>query len=225
MDQIYKREGSDVLYNPYLDRCRASSRASSIASGVNRSVVEKDDLSDDSEGQAKPNTRKEVKKIKVQPKQPLMIKENTPIRGGFFSNMKNIMEMRKSMNQSISRGVTPSKNRIASTKSIDMSPNLNNSKLNPFLQSSITAGKVSLSQFIDSIATQKRINTSNITSRKLSAPNVDLRHETPIRMGLNVNKTCVTANKDKSFLAGFVLNLKIKKNDLSSMANDVSSTL
>lgn len=218
MEGKHNRTGSGILYNPYLDRSRISSQASI----KDRSVVEKEEISDDSEELGKPANHVEVKKTSPQVRSPLMISENKQKRGGFFSNMKQILELRKT-NQSMSRGATPTRKGDTSVRSNDVSM-VKDSKLNSNTETSITAGKVSLAQFMDNLATQKKINTSKLTARKFSSPTTDAFPGSSVKVSMNLSKVSQTANKEKPPTGGFAMNLKIGKNEFSSMATDLSST-
>ena len=204
--------GSGVLYNPYLDR----SRNSSVASGIDRSVVEKDEVSDDSEEIGKPQSKREKKKPAIQQRSPLIVPEGKHNRGGFFSNMKNLLEMRKSIHDTMGRGATPTRKGDISVRSVDVSKINDKSILNA--EASITSGKVSLAQFMDNLATQKRINTSKITARKMTASNQEITPMGSVQVVQNIGAASLSPIKEKSFSGGFSLNLRIKKNEFSSIA-------
>ena len=148
----HDRSGSGVLFNPYLDR----SRASSIGSIRDKSIVAKEEVSDDSEELGKPVQKSAVKKSTSQVKSPLITNGITQKRSGFFSNMKQILEMRKASKPLITRGNSPTRKGDTSVRSNDVSM-VSGLKIDPHTASSITTGKISLAQFMDSLATQKKI--------------------------------------------------------------------
>lgn len=220
MADIDSRKGSGVLYNPYLDR----SRASSVGSIRDKTFVEKEEYSDDSEELAKPAPKVEAKKTASQAKSPLITAEGKQKRGGFFSNMKQILEMKKASHQSFSRGVSPTRSGDVSVRSINVSMS-RGVKTGSNTETSITAGKISLAQFMDNLATQKKINTSMLAARKLSSQiKVAPPPDSSIKVTPGVPKGLAGASKDKPFTSGFAMNLKIKKDEFSNLANDLSSS-
>lgn len=223
MEKKDSRTGSSVLYNPYLDRSRASSLNSVKG---DRSVVEKEEISDDSEELGKPVMKVEIKKSVTHTRNPLMIAENKQMRGGFFSNMKQIMDLRKPGNQSVSRGATPTRKGDTSVRSNDVSM-IGGKKLNSNTETSITAGKVSLAQFMDNLATQKKINTSKLTNRKFSSPNSEaMIPGSSLKVSPNVPKGAATISRESTMMGGgFAMNLKINRNEFSNLATDLSSML
>lgn len=219
MADTNNRKGSGLLYNPYMDR---KSRASSVGSIRDKSMVEKEEYSDDSEELGKPAPKVEVKKQPIQTKSPLIISDEKQKRGGFFSNMKQLLEMRK-VGQSLSRGVIPTRSGDVSVRSVNVSID-RGTKTNSNTETSITAGKISMAQFMDNLATQKKINTSMLAARKLASQSKD-HPESMLKITPNVPKGMSTLNKDKTFSGGFQMNLKINKNEFSNLATDMSSKL
>lgn len=219
MEKTSSNQGPGILYNPYLDRSRASSRASIR----DKSIVEKESISEDSDGIPNQIAQKsnDKRKNQVETKNPPVLKDERETRPGFFSNMKHLLEMRKAAQINLSRGNTP-------TRSIIKEPtNSNNSKLLSLIKSetkvntSIADAKVSMRDFMDNIATQKKLNHSKLTTRKFSSPTTAMLASSSIKASPTGPRT--TLHRDKPFNGHLLVGLRIDKHELSSMANDLSS--
>lgn len=218
------KERSGILFNPYLDRSRASSKGSVR----DRSAVGIDDLSDDSEENKDASHHvKSKKKSLVDVGAPLAKKEDSMSNSGFFSNTKHLLELKRSIQKNAIRGSTPVRQTVAPeqkqpTETSTSFVNSNKKKLNSKTNTSIADVKISFKDFMNSIETQKKINTSKLIARKFSSPFQDL----PQSNTFTVSNTKVEISKDRPFNpASFSLGFKINKNELTSMAQDMSSKL
>lgn len=219
MQKTHSNQGSGVLYNPYIDRSRASSKASIR----DRSIVEKESISEDSGDvpqKIEPRVSEKTKN-QVETKNPPVLKDERAPRPGFFSNMKHLMEMRRTAQASISRGNTPKR----AIKKEPTNSNENNMfaarKSEPKVNASISDVKISMKDFMDNIVTQKKLNHSKLTARKFSSPTTN----TLAGSSLKVSPTGPRASqsREKSFYNQLVFGFKVNKQELSSMAHDLSS--
>lgn len=212
---------SAVLYNPYMDRSRASSKASVR----DKSVVEKESISDDSEDIPRQREKITMKTRKPQTEtmNPPVIKDEKARRPGFFSNMKHLMEMRKAVQANISRGNTPTRAvKIEPSKSKDASM-VSVKDPDQKVNTSITGAKISLNEFMDNIATQKKLTNSKLTARKFSSPTTNAVGANSLRASPTGPR--LTQSREKPFNAQLMFGFKIDKNELSSMAKDLSCKL
>lgn len=219
MQKTHSNQGSGILYNPYLDRSRASSKAS-----INdRSIVEKESISGDSADMPQKIEPKVSVKTKnqVETKTPPVLKDEREPRPGFFSNMNHLMEIRRTAQASISRGNTltraTKKEHTNSNQNNKFAPRKSESKVN----ASISDVKISMKDFMDNIVTQKKLNHSKLTARKFSSPTSNTLAGSSLKVSPTGPRE--SQSREKSFNNQLVFGFKVNKQELSSMAHDLSS--